>query len=129
MPDPKTTKAKTADLGNRFAQLAAVPAEPEEETRPARQSRAAAVVRDNGPMPAEQEAPKETEWVRIPLNVDEEMRRALEQARLDDRIETTVRIRAMIQLWQEDERHRARVDKRARMLRDLLLRTRRPTRR
>jgi hypothetical protein len=38
------------------------------------------------------------------------MRRALEQARVDDRIETTARIRAMIRLWQEDEQFRARVN-------------------
>jgi hypothetical protein len=51
--------------------------------------------------------------VRIPLNADPEMRRALEEARLEDRIDTTTRIRAMIKLWQEDDRLRARVNKRA----------------
>ena len=55
--------------------------------------------------------------VRVPLNVDEEMRRALEVARMDDRIETTARVRAMIQLWQEDERLRARINKRAKDMR------------
>lgn len=58
------------------------------------------------------------EWpVRIPLNVDEEMRRALEQARVDDRIETTSRVRAMIQLWQDDDEFRARVNELAATLR------------
>jgi hypothetical protein len=120
MPEPaKTTKAKTADLSNRFAALAApAPEVPEEEppARPARQPRAVSAVTAAPPMAAEQSRPKD--WpVRIPLNVDEEMRRALEEARLDDRIETTARIRAMIQLWQEDDRLRARVNKRARDLR------------
>jgi hypothetical protein len=51
------------------------------------------------------------EWpIRIPLNVDDGMRRALEQARVDDRIETTARIRAMITLWQQDEQFRDRVN-------------------
>lgn len=61
------------------------------------------------PMPADR--PRAKEWpVRIPLNVDDEMRRALEQARVDDRIETTARIRAMIHLWQEDQAFRDRVN-------------------
>jgi hypothetical protein len=61
------------------------------------------------PIPEEQ--PRAKEWpVRIPLNVDDGMRRALEQARVDDRIETTARIRAMIHLWQEDDQFRARVN-------------------
>lgn len=63
------------------------------------------------PMPIEQQTHRAKEWpIRIPLNVDDGMRRALEQARVDDRIETTARIRAMIQLWQEDETFRARVN-------------------
>jgi hypothetical protein len=45
------------------------------------------------------------------------MKRALELARVEDGIVATARIRAMIQLWQEDERLRARVNKRARDLR------------
>lgn len=61
--------------------------------------------------PTPQDQPRAKEWpVRIPLNVDDDMRRALEQARVDDRIETTARIRAMIHLWQEDEQFRARVN-------------------
>jgi hypothetical protein len=63
------------------------------------------------PMPADDQ-PRAKEWpVRIPLNVDDEMRRALESARVDDRIETTARIRAMIHLWQEDPAFRDRVNK------------------
>jgi hypothetical protein len=68
------------------------------------------------PMPEDQ--PRAKEWpVRIPLNVDDEMRTALEQARTADRIETTARIRAMIHLWQEDEQFRARVNELARTFR------------
>jgi hypothetical protein len=61
--------------------------------------------------PIPQDQPRAKEWpVRIPLNVDDEMRRALEQARVDDRIETTARIRAMIHLWQVDQAFRTRVN-------------------
>jgi hypothetical protein len=61
--------------------------------------------------PIPQDQPRAKEWpVRIPLNVDDDMRRALDQARTDDRIETTARIRAMIHLWREDEQFRARVN-------------------
>ena len=67
-----------------------------------------------GPDPAAApgaEQPRAKEWpVRIPLNVDDDMRRALESARVDDRIETTARIRAMIALWQQDDQFRARVN-------------------
>jgi hypothetical protein len=63
-----------------------------------------------GPPPADQPRPVKAWPVRIPLNVDDEMRRALEQARTAYRIETTARIRAMISLWQEDETFRARVN-------------------
>jgi hypothetical protein len=64
-----------------------------------------------GPPPEDDQPRQAKEWPRrIPLNVDDEMRRALEQARVDDRIETTARIRAMIRLWQTDETFRAAVD-------------------
>lgn len=63
-----------------------------------------------GPPPEDQARPAKTWPIRIPLNVDDGMRRALEQARVDDRIETTARIRAMIWLWQADEAFRARVN-------------------
>jgi hypothetical protein len=63
------------------------------------------------PPPAGQPRQGAKAWpVRIPLNVDDEMRTALEQARTADRIETTARIRAMIRLWQEDATFRARVN-------------------
>jgi hypothetical protein len=45
------------------------------------------------------------------------MKRELEAARLDDGIEVTARLRAMITLWQEDPQLRVRVDELARALR------------
>jgi hypothetical protein len=110
----KTTRAKTAELGNRFLAVSSVP-EPEPESPPARQSRAAAMVRDNGPAPAEQTGGPR--WggrgAQINLTVDREIKRALGQAQFDDGIETTARIRAMIAFWMEDPRFAARVNKRA----------------
>ena len=50
---------------------------------------------------------------RINLTVTPEQNRALGQAALDDGVDKTYRLRAMISLWQEDERLRKRVDKRA----------------
>jgi len=68
------------------------------------------------PMPAEQDKPDR--WpARISMTASTEMKRALDLARLDDGIEVTARIRAMITLWQEDRRLRARVDKLAKTLR------------
>lgn len=67
-------------------------------------------------VPAEQERPDK--WpARISLTASADMKRALDLARVDDGIEATARIRAMIALWQSDERLRARVDKLARSLR------------
>ena len=51
------------------------------------------------------------------MTASTDMKRDLELARLDDGIEVTARLRAMITLWQEDPKLRARVDKRARDLR------------
>lgn len=68
------------------------------------------------PMPAEQDKPDR--WAaRISMTASPEMKRALDLARLDDGIEVTARIRAMITLWQEDRRLRDRVDKLAKTLR------------
>jgi len=68
------------------------------------------------PMPAEQDKPDR--WpARISMTASLEMKRALDLARLDDGIEVTARIRAMITLWQEDRRLRDRVDKLAKALR------------
>ena len=71
--------------------------------------------RRNQPPPADGKAVK---WAaRISMTVSPAMKRDLELARLDDGIEVTARLRAMITLWQQDPKLRARVDKLARDLR------------
>lgn len=67
-------------------------------------------------MPAEQDKPQA--WpARISMTASPDMKRDLEVARLDDGIEVTARLRAMITLWQDDPKLRARVDKLAKDLR------------
>lgn len=51
---------------------------------------------------------------RITLPLWHSLWRALRLANVDDGIDTTVRIRSMIELWEHDPRLRARVDKLAR---------------
>ena len=53
---------------------------------------------------------------RIQLTVDQDAKHALELARLADRIPLTVRVRAMISLWQTDPDLCDRVDELAREL-------------
>jgi hypothetical protein len=116
-----TTRAKVADIGSRLAALH--PDETAETARPARAPRAprASTPRPRHPvtsgqaepMPAQQDRTK-TWPERIPLTVDRDMKRALEMARLDDGMEATTRIRAMIVLWQENDRFRSQVDRLAR---------------
>jgi hypothetical protein len=67
-------------------------------------------------MPAETEG-RSKYPVRVPLQTSPEQKRALEQARVDDGIQATARLRAMVALWMEDPRIRARVDKLARSFR------------
>jgi hypothetical protein len=68
------------------------------------------------PMPAEQDRPEK--WpARISMTTSRQMKRDLEIARVDDGIEVTARLRAMIALWQEDPKLRARVDKLAKDMR------------
>jgi hypothetical protein len=45
------------------------------------------------------------------LTIDRDMERALKEARIGDGIQATARIRAMIGLWMDDEKIRARVDR------------------
>jgi glucose/arabinose dehydrogenase len=67
-------------------------------------------------MPAEQDKPQA--WpARISMTASTDMKRDLDLARLDDGIEVTARLRAMITLWQDDPKVRARVDKLAKDLR------------
>lgn len=54
---------------------------------------------------------------RVSLLLTTEDARALKVARIDDGIDANKRLRAMISLWRDDQRHRARVDKRARQYR------------
>lgn len=66
--------------------------------------------RRNAPMPAEADRP-EAYPARIPLKVPEDMKRDLELAKVEDHIEVSARIRAMIALWQQGGKFRAEVDK------------------
>jgi hypothetical protein len=62
--------------------------------------------------------PEPARWdARMSLTLSKEMKRDLDVARADDGVEGTARIRAMITLWQEDERLRRRIDKLAKTLR------------
>jgi hypothetical protein len=49
--------------------------------------------------------------VRVPMQTNAEQKRALEQARVDDGIQATARLRAMVALWMTDDRIKAKVDK------------------
>jgi len=61
--------------------------------------------------------PAEKWPARISMTASREMKRELEAARIDDGIEVTARLRAMITLWSEDPQLRTRVDELARDLR------------
>jgi hypothetical protein len=65
------------------------------------------------PMPAEQTR-SAAYSSRLHITVTPGQAHALAQARVDDGIEVTARLRAMIALWEEDERLRRRIDKLAR---------------
>ncbi|MGW4954585.1 hypothetical protein [Streptomyces parvulus] len=67
-------------------------------------------------MPAEQDKPRALYSARITFTTTEQQRRALEAAKLEDRIDKTARLRAMVALWEQDERLRKRVDKLARTM-------------
>ena len=58
---------------------------------------------------------KPTERVSLLLTPDDA--KALKAARVEDGIDANKRLRAMISLWREDQRHRTRVDKRAKQYR------------
>jgi hypothetical protein len=109
---------RAAAVAAQMAGLAsAAPATEPAEQAPSRE-RKQAPPRDRvaAPMPAETQKTG-IYSKRIPLMTTPDMHRALVQARTDDGIEATARIRAMITLWQNDERLRARVDKLAKSLR------------
>ncbi|MFF6984220.1 hypothetical protein ACFZAV_42660 [Streptomyces sp. NPDC008343] len=62
-------------------------------------------------MPAEQDRPRALYSARITFTTTEQQRKALEEAKITDRIDKTARLRAMVALWEQDERLRKRVDK------------------
>lgn len=64
-------------------------------------------------MPGEQPTPMAYP-IRLSLTTTAEQNRALDMARVEDGVDKTARIRAMIALWQQDEKIRRRVDKAAR---------------
>jgi hypothetical protein len=65
-------------------------------------------------MPAEQPRPPAHYGARLSITTTAAQVRALRAARLDDGIEATARIRAMIAAWQDDPELRARIDADAR---------------
>jgi hypothetical protein len=125
-PPKKTTRQAQAGVANAFAALAQTPAAPAaapaaaprapRAARPARAPRAAASAPAPPVMPPTQARPPAWD-ARLSLTLSQEMKRALALAKVDDGIEDTARIRAMITLWQDDERLRHRVDKLAKTLR------------
>ena len=107
------TTARNQALTDQFARLGQAPERTATDDELAAER---AKVSRGQAMPAEQDHP--VTWnARISLTTSQEMKRDLDLARVDDGIEATARIRAMISLWQAEPRHRARVDKLARTLR------------
>lgn len=97
--------AATSDLAARMAGLTA-----QRTTAAAGEGRKAPA-----PMPAATPAgPNYPKRMTLPLTVEDH--RALRVAHLDDGVEATARLRAMLALWQQDERLRARIDKLAKQL-------------
>jgi hypothetical protein len=71
-----------------------------------------------GPRPAPAEQPSPGAYgARVNLTMSPEMKRDLELARIEDRIELTSRIMAMITLWLTDPGYRAAVDELAAQMR------------
>jgi hypothetical protein len=58
---------------------------------------------------------------RVHVPLPEHLFRYLKRANAEDDIDTTVRIRAMIELYEHDQRHRTRVDKIAKKRNDELI--------
>jgi hypothetical protein len=128
-PRPKPGPGQGEDRPARKSrfQTVASPSAPTAEAvvQPAPQAPAAAPAQ---PAPAAAEAaprarhataePKAPAWdARMSLTLSKEMKRALDIARAEDGIEGTARIRAMIALWESDERLRKRIDREARTYR------------
>ncbi|MGH3612687.1 MAG: hypothetical protein ACRDRK_08835 [Pseudonocardia sp.] len=101
--------ATTADTG-RSAPTRPAPADRPATRTPATRKQAPAS--RTPAMPAEQPKPV-TYNARINLTTTPEQNRALDLARVEDGIDKTARLRAMIALWEKDERLRRRIDKEA----------------
>jgi|SRR5579875_1174083 len=104
---------KTAPRG-RSAKASSAPAAsaPRERATSRRTATQAPTRARVAPMPAETDGKaKATYPVRVPMQTNADQKRALEQARVDDGIQATARLRAMVALWMTDDRVRARVDK------------------
>lgn len=115
----KRDGGKAADLA---ARLGALPhAKPATETptpaspkpSPARPARSTTATRGKGRAgpPAEQERPAAFYSERLSITTTAAQIQALRAARLADGIQATARLRAMIALWQDDPKIRARIDK------------------
>jgi hypothetical protein len=130
----KTTQQRTSDLKDAFAALRSVPATgtPDAGTPGSAGQRQRPAGRRTGTrttaartrtktaveqMPAEQDKPPSVWDARINLTLSREMKKALDLARAEDGLELTARIRAMITLWQEDERLARKVNDLAKSLR------------
>jgi hypothetical protein len=111
MPSKQQTAREAAMAAMAAMVKPAAAPEPEAPApkRPARQRPARAQL-TAAPMPAEQSKPPLFEK-RFTLPLTPEQWGALTDARRADGVEGTWRIRAMIALWQEDPKIRARVDK------------------
>lgn len=131
MTGKRPRKGPDPDLIARMATLGAVPAPadteaaeepaPESEPKPSSATSSAPRKTTSRKAPARQahsapaEQPRSVSFTeRINLTVTPDQNRSLDLARVDDGIDKTARLRAMIELWQEDERLRKRIDRRAR---------------
>ncbi|MFE9484627.1 hypothetical protein ACFYNM_39365 [Streptomyces spororaveus] len=100
----KTAEPKTASAGSAAGTGSAAP------SRPARKTAAAGPPARRTAPPAEQE--RTTFYsARINLTTTEAQKKMLKLAAVEDGIDTTARIRAMIAAYEEDERLRKRIDK------------------
>lgn len=136
-PGPAQSEARPARRGSRFKTVGTVtaptaepadqpapqgrpapapaePPEPEAVTAEAEapQGRPVPAPSRPGRAPAKEVVPPKYD-ARMSLTLPQEMKQALDIARAMDRIEGTARIRAMIRLWQTDDRFRRRVDRAA----------------
>lgn len=84
--------------------------DPDGNTKPARSKKNATPKKEASKEP-EQQPERKTHPKRPSLTLTEEQDRDLKLARVEDDVDTTTRIRAMIELWQTDPALRKKVDK------------------